>query len=73
MLLEYFDLPIDFKVRDYGHTLLIVASQSGKEEIVRFLVKQGADADLDLDNGSKAIDVDREEGIKKILKETKHN
>lgn len=73
MLLQYFDLPIDFKIRDSGHTLLIVASQSDKTEIVRFLVEQGADTDLMTNYGSTAIDFTHKEDIRKILKENKHN
>ena len=51
-----------------GLTALIVATSEGNIEMVKFLLKNGANKDLKDNEGSKAIDYTDNEEIKKLLK-----
>ncbi|MFC1498059.1 ankyrin repeat domain-containing protein [Verrucomicrobiota bacterium] len=67
LLLNCFDVGVDFRVRDYGHTLLFVAVQADNASLVEWLLNQGADVSKTLKNGSKAIDSARSEAVKKLF------
>lgn len=67
LLLNYFKLLPDFRLSDYGHNLLSVATMSGKEDMVKYLLSIGADKELAIGNGKKAIDYARDESIRNLL------
>jgi hypothetical protein len=67
MLLERYPVGVDYRVRDYGHTLLFAAVQGRNPEIVEWLMKHGADTNAVLRNGSKAIDHARDGKIRQLL------
>ncbi len=54
-------------IRDYGHTLLIVATQSDNPQMVKYLLNNGANKELKLENGNKAIDFATSESTRKLL------
>lgn len=66
-LLKRYNVGVDYKVRDYGHTLLFVAVQSDKPEIAKWLVAQGANKQAKLKNGSLPADYARSPAMKAIL------
>jgi hypothetical protein len=67
MLLERYPVGVDYRVRDYGHTLLFAAVQGRNPAIVEWLVNHGADTNAVLKNGSKPIDHARDEKIRALL------
>lgn len=67
LLLKKYDVGVDYRVRDYGHTLLFVAVQSGNADIVQWLLEHGANRNVTLENGEKLIDQARDEKIRKLL------
>lgn len=66
-LLKHYPVGVDFRVRDYGHTLLFTAVQGRNHAIVEWLVNHGANKSLALQNGSKPIDWARDERMRQIL------
>jgi len=67
ILLKHYPVGIDFRVRDYGHTLLFVAVQGRNYATVEWLVNHGANKTLTLRNGSKPIDWARDERMRQLL------
>jgi hypothetical protein len=67
MLLQHYQVGIDYRVRDYGHTLLFVAVQGRKHAVVEWLVKHGANKTSPLQNGSKPMDWARDERMRWLL------
>lgn len=67
MLLAHYPVGIDYRVRDFGHTLLFVAVQGEKDDITEWLVNHGANKSATLQNGSKPIDFARDERTRKLL------
>ena len=67
ILLEHFKVGIDYKTRDYGHTLLFVAVQSEDAELVKWLLAQGANPNAKLQNGDTALKWARSDSVKKVL------
>ena len=67
ILLKHFELSPNYRVRDYGHTLLIVAAQSGKKDMVEYLLNIGADKELSIQSGEKAIDLALDPEINELL------
>ena len=67
-LVKHFDLGIDYKVRDYGHTLLFFAVQADKPDFAKWLISQGANKEAQLQDGSRPIDCERSELMKEILR-----
>ena len=55
ILLKHFQLGIDCKTSDYGHTLLFTAVQSDDVELVKWLLGQGADPNAKLQNGDAPL------------------
>lgn len=69
LLLDEFNLSINYRVRDYGHTLLIVATQNDNVHFVKYLLGHGANKEIKIENGNKAIDFARNEEILSMLAE----
>ena len=69
MLLKYFDLDVNFRVGDYGHTLLMVAAQNNKADIVKYLLDHGADRTLTIQSGETVLYFARNEHIRELLRE----
>ena len=67
MLLEHFKVGIDYKTRDFGHTLLFVAVQSDDAELVKWLLAQGADPNAKLQTGDTPLKWARSEAVKNLL------
>ncbi len=67
MLLNHYNVGIDYRVRDYGHTLLFAAVQERKYEIVEWLIQHGADRNATLRDGSKPIDHARDARMRALL------
>jgi hypothetical protein len=67
ILLERFKVGIDYKTRDYGHTLLFVAVDSDDVELVRWLLAQGANPSAKLQNGNTPLNRARSETVRKLL------
>lgn len=71
ILLTHYPVGIDFRVRDYGHTLLFTAVQGRNHAIVEWLVNHGANKSLALQNGSKPIDWARDDQMRQLLTQPK--
>lgn len=67
ILLKQFNVGIDYKTTDYGHTLLFVAVQSDDTELVKWLLMQGANPNAKLQNGDTPLKWARSETIKQLL------
>ena len=67
ILLKHYPVGIDFRVRDYGHTLLFAAVQGRNHSIVEWLVNHGANKNLTLQSGSRPIDWARDERMRQLL------
>lgn len=67
ILLEHFKVGIDYKTRDFGHTLLFVAVQSDDAELVKWLLAQGADPNAKLQTGDMPLKWAKSEAVKKLL------
>jgi hypothetical protein len=67
ILLNHYPVGIDYRVRDYGHTLLFVAVQGQNDDVVEWLVNHGANKNVTLQNGSKPIEHARDERVRKLL------
>ena len=67
LLLKRYPVGIDYKVGDYGHTLLFAAVQGRNPAVVEWLMEHGADRNATLRNGSKPIDWARDEKIRQLL------
>jgi hypothetical protein len=69
MLLAHFKVGIDYKVTDYGHTLLFVAVQNDDAELVKWLLAQGANPNAQIQNGDTPLKWARSEAVKELLLE----
>lgn len=67
ILLEHFKVGADYKVRDYGHTLLFVAVQANSPELVRWLLARGANPNAKIQNGDTPLKWARNETVRKLL------
>jgi ankyrin repeat protein len=67
ILLKHYPVGIDFRVRDYGHTLLFVAVQGRNHATVEWLLNHGANKNVTLKSGSKLIDWARDEQMRELL------
>lgn len=67
-LLTCYHVGVDFKVRDYGHTLLFVAVQADNHEFARWLISQGANKNAMLESRSRPIDFARSKTMEDILR-----
>lgn len=67
ILLKHYPVGVDFRVRDYGHTLLFVAVQGRNHTIVEWLIKNGANKNATLQNGSKPIHWARDDRMQRLL------
>ena len=67
ILLQHFNVGIDYKTSDYGHTLLFVAVQSDDAELVKWLLVQEANPNAKLQNGDTPLKWARSETVKKLL------
>lgn len=69
MLLAHFKVGVDYKVRDYGHTLLFVAVQADSPELVRWLLAQGANPNVKLQSGDTPLKWARNVEVRRLLLE----
>ena len=67
ILLKHYSVGVDYRVGDYGHTLLFVAVQGRNHTIVEWLIKNGANKNATLQNGEKPIDWARDERMRRFL------
>jgi hypothetical protein len=67
ILLDHCKVGVDFKTRDFGHTLLFVAIDSKDVNLVKWLLEQGANPNAKLQNGDTPLKRTRSEAIKKLL------
>ena len=67
ILLKQFNVGIDYETSDYGHTLLFTAVQSDDVELVKWLLTQGANPNVKLQNGDMPLKWARSETIKQLL------
>jgi ankyrin repeat protein len=67
-ILKCYNVGVDFKVRDYGHTLLFVAVQADNHEFARWLISQGANRDAMLESRRRPIDFARSKTMEDILR-----
>jgi Ankyrin repeats (3 copies) len=70
ILMEHFKVGIDYKTRDFGHTLLFVAVQSDDAELVKWLLTQGANPNAKLHDGDTPLKCARSEAVKNLLIES---
>ena len=67
-LIFTYEVDIDFKVSDIGHTLLFVAVQADNVELARWLISQGANKEVTLtESGLQLRDCARSEEMKFLL------
>lgn len=69
ILLEHFKVGVEYKTRDYGHTLLFVAVQAGNLDIVRWLLAHGADPNAKLQDRTTPLKYSQNAAISKLLVE----
>jgi hypothetical protein len=67
LLLDHYKVGIDFKTRDYGHTLLFIAIDSRDLKLIKWLLDQGANPNAKLEDGTTPLQRTRTEEIRKLL------